>query len=419
MVGVGSAAPAGPVIFADNIHDSSLIAGSIVAVQVHVANTALPADVNGWQVIGHVSPRNFQLLDVTPGTFLDTACATMGGILLFHKVLDFITGSFAADQVCLAGPPQPIDMGATGGGVLMTITVKVKGELVIAGATPAEHQVLSSDPHVKIRDINFGPFAGNGVWDPTESMYYDSNLNGKVDKLLVAPFSELLVLRRTIDSSPKGKPLTFDPKVTYVDSNADGVFDCPTTGTDFGGNPYRCASYSEAIVYDAPNTNGLYDVRLGDSVVSLDSANTFLRDIDGFTSAPIPAGVQDGSINNSLHLCDFSGQAATLSPRTLSLGANVTLHANISCDSTFNSARVQFDIATPSGPHNIVLSPAVQGNATSGVNVAATYTPLEPGFYTVTGTVLWSEDGGILFTYSAVAFGSNSPQTRNFDFTVR
>ncbi len=94
---------------------------------------------------------------------------------------------------------------------------------------------LKSDANVKFVDAN-----GNGVWDPGETVVYDTDSNGLYD-------TGEPVIAGTAPTN--GALLKADPKIRFVDSNGNNVWD--------GG---------EAIIYDT-NSDNVYDT--ADSVIPL------------------------------------------------------------------------------------------------------------------------------------------------------
>jgi len=159
------------------------------------------------------------------------------------------------------------------------------GETIVAYGSPATLTALRTDPHLKYFDTN-----GNSVWDPGEAVVYDTNNNNVYESnesLVAGPVPNLNADTKIkyVDSNSNGiwntgetviydtnndgkyttgryhndtliaglapannTAISFDPRIKYVDANADGVW---TTG--------------ETVVYDT-NGNGLYDI--GEPVIS-------------------------------------------------------------------------------------------------------------------------------------------------------
>lgn len=153
--------------------------------------------------------------------------------------------------------------------------------------------------------------------------------------------------------------------------------------------------------------------QIGCSTINLDESNSFLRDVDGFSSAAIPATVLDGTFCNTPDFsAGFSGQAATVSPRRLSLGGDVRFHANVQSNGAV-SMIVEFKVLRPDAVTDRVVCGPVAVAPNTGTSVSCSYTPPKVGFYSVQATAYWSEDGGMNYLYA------DGTQSRNLDFTVR
>ncbi len=152
---------------------------------------------------------------------------------------------------------------------------------------------------------------------------------------------------------------------------------------------------------------------IGCSAIPLVTRESFLRDLDGFDSVPVPADVVNGNYCNTPEFSsDFSGHASGVSPRTLGLGNSVKLHSNVQSTGA-TSALVVYSILKPNGKTDVVKSGPTALIPNTGTNMPdATYTPGATGDYSVSATLYWSEDGGVNFLYKG------STETRNFDFRV-
>ena len=148
-------------------------------------------------------------------------------------------------------------------------------------------------------------------------------------------------------------------------------------------------------------------LQVGVSSIDLDEAASFLRDIDGFDSMSIAAGVYDGSFDNTpAESADFSGQAATASPRSVSLGDIVTFHATVQSSASV-PVIVEFQVLRPSGAIDAVIAgPDTQGS------MFVEYMTTETGFHQVFATAYWSEDGGTNYIYAGHV------ESNNLDFTA-
>jgi hypothetical protein len=133
-------------------------------------------------------------------------------------------------------------------------------EPVLAGPVPAIGSSLKSDPHIKFLDPDL-----NGAWDPYETIVYDSDLNNKYDlgEQVIAFGAQPdgvwdqgeSVFYDTNNNGlyNTGEPvvsgvtplnntyLSSDPRIKYIDSDGNGVWDP-----------------GETVAYDS-NNNGLYD----------------------------------------------------------------------------------------------------------------------------------------------------------------
>ena len=85
----------------------------------------LAEDVDGWNLAGRLDPAFFRILAVQNGAFLNQECSDMGGADLYRSSVNLATGEWAASELCVAGLPHPEDAGATGGGALAVVQVRV------------------------------------------------------------------------------------------------------------------------------------------------------------------------------------------------------------------------------------------------------------------------------------------------------
>jgi hypothetical protein len=104
------------------------------------------------------------------------------------------------------------------------------GDVVIYAASniiPTANTPVISDPHLTFVDLN-----GNNVWDPGETIIYDANRNGVFDA------GDVVVKGMT---PQPGSLLKSDPKIRFVDSDGNGVFDVPQPPPVMSdGGPERC-----------------------------------------------------------------------------------------------------------------------------------------------------------------------------------
>ena len=120
------------------------------------------------------------------------------------------------------------------------------GELVISGTTPPTGTGLKVDPRVKFYDKN-----RNTLYDPAESVVYDTNLNALYDTGDVAIAGTTPAVGTGITtglgepvvapgSPASGSPLKTDPKVKYVESDGNNLWEL-----------------GEDVIYDT-NSTGVY-----------------------------------------------------------------------------------------------------------------------------------------------------------------
>jgi hypothetical protein len=146
--------------------------------------------------------------------------------------------------------------------------------------------------------------------------------------------------------------------------------------------------------------------------IDLDENQSFLRDIDGFDSASVSATVTDGEFCSASQFpTDFSGSAANVSHRKLSLGDSLTFHANVKSTGPV-SVYVEFKIDRPDGLIELVIAGPVTLQPGNENNMHVDYTPPKVGFYAVSATPFWSEDGGATYSYKG------STETKELDFRV-
>jgi hypothetical protein len=93
---------------------------------------------------------------------------------------------------------------------------------------PVNGTVLLSDPHLKFVDTD-----RNGIWDPGETIVYDANQNGVFDAgdILVGPITT---------APPRGAQLRSDPKIMFVDSDGNGIFEFPQPPPAMSDGTERC-----------------------------------------------------------------------------------------------------------------------------------------------------------------------------------
>ncbi len=171
-------------------------------------------------------------------------------------------------------------------------------DCVIVGAPPANQTVLRTDPQLKFVDLN-----GDGVWEPGETLVYDSNNNNQFDT------GEQAIAALFIDQKIKfiGPGATWGPGNTVVyDSNSNGVYDGKVKFIDANNN--RVWDPGETVVYDS-NLNSVYDLfdtpivdpsqgaLLGKTLLN-DPALRFVDSNNNGVWDPGEAVVRDANLNN-------------------------------------------------------------------------------------------------------------------------
>src|SRR6266581_4390232 len=157
------------------------------------------------------------------------------------------------------------------------------GEPVIAGQAPVVGSTISSDPLIKFVDAN-----SNNLWDPGETVTYDSGVGtpvvGANNNIYDAGEPVIAIVSiKFVDTSLNGSWNSGEPVV--FDTNGNGLYDsgepvlsgtAPSPGTklatdpklkfnDLSGDGHWDAG--EAIAYDI-NSNGLFDNSNGDTSIA-------------------------------------------------------------------------------------------------------------------------------------------------------
>jgi hypothetical protein len=106
-----------------------------------------------------------------------------------------------------AAPAELVVNDTSGSGVYGTSDLVLNS---VNGSRPALGATLSTDRNIKFVDTD-----GNLVWDYGETVVYDSNSNSTYA-------SNDLIIKFGVTQPAHGAILTFDPKLKFVDANANG-----------------------------------------------------------------------------------------------------------------------------------------------------------------------------------------------------
>jgi hypothetical protein len=192
---------------------------------------------------------------------------------------------------------------------------------------------------------------------------------------------------------------------TYID---------PLTGR-FAASEY-CGGLADGQGYigsgGALLTVTLKVVGVGVSSICLDTSQSFLVTIAGGVNSNIPVAVGGcATFNNSPAFSADVAGGNIQGPKSVAAGTSVGYHVPLTSTGPV-IAQAELTILRPNGKTTHVFSGPVTLSGTG--DAFFSYTPTLAGFYQVTASVVWSEDGGAHYLYA----GATSLTRSNLDLTA-